>query len=150
MCRRCLYWFFGSLVRSDTVWRDRWNNDRTALECIQSNNCNENFMSIQTSPRSETPPDELRAQARSLVLGNQNPSIGFLQRQLKIGYNQALGLMQSLEGDIVSAKGPDGWRQMLETGARSPDDPLVDGVRTEYKTGFPSMETSMGSTPTRR
>ena len=75
--------------------------------------------------------DPLLAQARELLLAHQNPSAGFLQRHLKIGYNRALGLMQSLEGDIVTAPNADGWRRMLHSGSRSPSDPQSPGYTPE-------------------
>ena len=88
-------------------------------------------MTTQTAPQSETPQDELLAQARSVILLKQNPSVALLQRHLKIGYNRALSLMTMLEGDIVTAPDENGWRQMLDSGKRSPDDPLFDGMSTE-------------------
>ena len=54
--------------------------------------------------------------------------VAFLQRHLKIGYNRALGLMQSLEGDIVTTPNADGWRRMLHSGNASPDDPQYAGI----------------------
>ena len=71
--------------------------------------------------------DPLLAQARELLLAHQNPSAGFLQRHLKIGYNRAL----SLEGDIVTAPNADGWRRMLHSGNRSPSDPQSPGYTPE-------------------
>lgn len=65
----------------------------------------------------------LLTRARELVLDQQNPSISFLQRHLKIGYARALELMQSLEGDIVTAPNADGWRRMLHSGNISLSDP---------------------------
>jgi DNA segregation ATPase FtsK/SpoIIIE-like protein len=67
--------------------------------------------------------DPLLAKARELLLAHQNPSAGLLQRHLKIGFNRASGLMESLEGDIVSAPNADGWRRMLPSGNMSPSDP---------------------------
>ena len=75
--------------------------------------------------------DPLLAQARELLLAHQNPSAGFLQRHLKIGYYRALGLMQSLEADIVTAPNADGWRRMLRSGNRSPSDPQSPGYTPE-------------------
>lgn len=67
--------------------------------------------------------DTLLNRARQLVITHQEPTVGFLQRHLQIGYSAALALMQKLEGDIVSAPDETGWRRMLETGAFSRDDP---------------------------
>jgi len=75
--------------------------------------------------------DPLLAQARELLLANQNPSVALLQRHFKIGYNRALGLMQSLEGDIVTAPNADGWRRMLHTGNLSPQDPQSPDYKPE-------------------
>ena len=67
--------------------------------------------------------DPLLTQARELLLAQQNPSVSFLQRHFKIGYNRALGLMRILEGDIVTAPNADGWRRMLHSGKMSQQDP---------------------------
>jgi DNA segregation ATPase FtsK/SpoIIIE-like protein len=75
--------------------------------------------------------DPLLAQARELLLAHQNPSVAFLQRHLKIGYNRALGMMQSLEGDIVTAPNVDGWRRMLNSGNRPPGDPQSPDYKPE-------------------
>lgn len=75
--------------------------------------------------------DPLLAQARELLLTHQNPSVAFLQRHLKIDYNRALGLMQSLQGDIVTAPNADGWRRMLHSGSRAPSDPQSPGYIPE-------------------
>ena len=68
--------------------------------------------------------EQLLDRARKLILQEQNPSVAFLQRHLLINYSLALTLMQSLEGDIVTSPDASGWRQMLQSGARSTDDPL--------------------------
>ena len=52
--------------------------------------------------------DPLWAEARELLLANQNPSVAFLQRHLKIGYSRALRMMQSFEADIVTTPNSDG------------------------------------------
>ena len=75
--------------------------------------------------------DPLLAQARELLLANQNPSVALMQRHLKIGYNRALGMMQNLEGDIVTAPNADGWRRMLHTGILSPQDPQSPDYKPE-------------------
>lgn len=51
--------------------------------------------------------------ARELILKHKNPSVAFLQRQLLMGHQQALKLIQQLEGDIVSAPDAEGTRHML-------------------------------------
>ena len=75
--------------------------------------------------------DPLWAEARELLLANQNPSVAFLQRHLKIGYNRALRMMQIFEADIVTTPDADGWRQMLHSGNRSPSDPQSPGYKLE-------------------
>ena len=75
--------------------------------------------------------DPLWAEARELLLANQNPSVAFLQRHLKIGYNRALRMMQSFEADIVTTPNSDGWRQMLHSGNRSPSDPQSPSYKFE-------------------
>ena len=67
--------------------------------------------------------DSLLAHARELLLLHQNPSVGYLQRHLKIGYKRGQRLMQSLEGDVVTVQNDDGWRRMLLSGKMSPEDP---------------------------
>lgn len=75
--------------------------------------------------------DPLLAQARELLLALQNPSVAFLQRNLKMGYCRALGLMQSLEGDIVTTPNAQGWRRMLHSGKMSPQDPQSPDYKPE-------------------
>lgn len=75
--------------------------------------------------------DPLWAEARELLLANQNPSVAYLQWHLKIGYNRALRMMQSFEADIVTTPNADGWRQMLHSGNRSPSDPQSPGYKLE-------------------
>ncbi|MBP9735495.1 MAG: hypothetical protein KBD82_07670 [Rhodoferax sp.] len=99
---------------------------------------------MHTPPQTEAPPDDLLAQAREVVLRNQNPSVSLIQRHLKIGYNRALRLLVQLEGDIVTAPDANGWRRMLESGARSPDDPQFAAEPTPYTQPYEVMETSMG------
>lgn len=74
------------------------------------------------------PTDPLLAQARDVVLRQQEPSAAFLQRYFKIGYNRALGLMQCMEGDVVTAPYANGWRRMQATGVMSVDDPQYTGI----------------------
>ena len=65
--------------------------------------------------------DPLLAQARQLIVDHQNPSVAFLQRHLRLGYQRALDLMQCLEGEVVTAPQSDGWRRMLHTNKESND-----------------------------
>lgn len=57
--------------------------------------------------------DPLLPRARRLVLCHRLPSVALLQRHLLIGYRRALGLMQALEGDIVTPPDQDGLRRLL-------------------------------------
>ena len=75
--------------------------------------------------------DPLWAEARELLLANQNPSVAFLQRHWKIGYNRALRMMQIFEADIVTTPDADGWRQMLHSGNRSPTHPQSPRYKLE-------------------
>ena len=75
--------------------------------------------------------DPLLPQARELLLAEQNPSVGFLQRQFRLGYPRALRLMRSMEGDIVTAPNAGGWRQMLHTGNMSLSDPRSPDYKPE-------------------
>lgn len=78
--------------------------------------------------------DPLLTQARELLLAQQNPSVAFLQRHLKIGYNRAMGLLQSLEGDVVTPPNADGWRRMVHSGKMSPSDPQHPDYKPELDT----------------
>jgi DNA-binding protein H-NS len=52
-------------------------------------------------------------QAMELVLKNSKPSISFVQRQLKIGYNRAARLIEDMEkAGLVSAMDKSGQRQV--------------------------------------
>jgi DNA segregation ATPase FtsK/SpoIIIE-like protein len=76
-------------------------------------------------------PDPLLVQARELLLERQTPSVAFLQRHLKIGYSRAQGLMQCLEGDVVTPPNADGWRRMLHSGNLDPSDPQSPDYKSE-------------------
>lgn len=72
---------------------------------------------------------ELLHQARQLVLAEQNPSVAFLQRRLKLEYAKASELLRMLEGDVVTAPDATGWRALVGSGARSPDAPGCAGAQ---------------------
>jgi hypothetical protein len=58
-------------------------------------------------------PDPMYQQAMELVLKNSKPSISFVQRQLKIGYNRAARLIEDMEkAGLVSAMDKSGQRQV--------------------------------------
>jgi DNA segregation ATPase FtsK/SpoIIIE-like protein len=71
--------------------------------------------------------DPLLPVVRQLLVQFQNPSVAFLQRMLKLTFQRASGLMQQLEGDLVSAPDAAGWRHLLANGIRSPEAPLALG-----------------------
>jgi ribosome modulation factor len=60
------------------------------------------------------PPDDLYDQAVKHVVSSQSASLSALQRHLRIGYNRAARLLETMElNGIVSAMQPDGSRQVL-------------------------------------
>ena len=64
--------------------------------------------------------DPLYPDARALVLAQQRASISLVQRHLRIGYGRAMRLLDAMEGDILSVKGEDGSRVVVEvSGSRS-------------------------------
>ena len=68
-------------------------------------------------------------QARQLILAEQNPSVAFLQRMLKLDYEKASDLLTMLQPTVVTAPDATGWRAMAGSGALSPDDPRYQGER---------------------
>jgi Ftsk gamma domain len=59
-------------------------------------------------------PDELLEQARAIVVTEQKASISLVQRKLKIGYNRAARLLESLEAlGVVSVMSSAGVRDVL-------------------------------------
>ena len=59
--------------------------------------------------------DDSYAEALRIVTQTGRPSISYLQRRLKVGYNHAADLMERMESaGIVSSPGPDGARQVLK------------------------------------
>ena len=99
----------------DTVWRYARHN--------QSQSCHTPKVNITMSIEPATAPDPLLPRARALLLAQQNPSVAFLQRMFKIGYQRATALMQSLEGDIVTPPDAQGWRRMMGTDNLTHDAP---------------------------
>jgi DNA segregation ATPase FtsK/SpoIIIE-like protein len=57
--------------------------------------------------------DPMFQAVRRLVLESRNPSVAHAQRHLKLGYSRVVAIMEALEGDLVTAKAPDGCRRML-------------------------------------
>ena len=91
--------------------------------------------------------EDLVHHAREMIIKFQNPSVGFLQRHFRIGYNHAVALMKNFEGDIVTEPDANGWRKMLDSGKRSPDDPLFSGVVKDAVEHIPGVEKISGSNP---
>lgn len=56
---------------------------------------------------------QLISLARKLILEHQDASISFLQRHLRIGFNQAKRMHAALEGTVVTAPAADGSRQVI-------------------------------------
>lgn len=57
--------------------------------------------------------DELFNRALELILETDSASVAFLQRALRIGYSRASSLLESMEGQWVSAVQDDGYRRVL-------------------------------------
>lgn len=58
--------------------------------------------------------DPLLGQARQLVAEHGRASVSFIQRHLRIGYNRAASLMESLEqAGVVTAMRADGSREVI-------------------------------------
>jgi ADP-ribosyl-[dinitrogen reductase] hydrolase len=85
--------------------------------------------------------DPLLPVARLLAIQNQNPSVAFLQRMLKLSYQRAEALMQGLEGTVVSAPDATGWRHLLASGIRSPDAPTAVGHTAKKTSNEGSADT---------
>ncbi|ABM36706.1 DNA translocase FtsK [Polaromonas naphthalenivorans] len=64
--------------------------------------------------------DPLYETVKQLVIETKNPSVSHAQRRFKLGYNRAIGLIEAMEGEIVTARDENGWRSMLtgETNGR--------------------------------
>jgi DNA segregation ATPase FtsK/SpoIIIE-like protein len=71
-------------------------------------------LQVQTDYRSQgedvpleikgTKSDPFYEQAKAVVLEARRPSISLVQRRLRIGFNHAARLLESMEGDILGAK----------------------------------------------
>lgn len=57
--------------------------------------------------------DPLFETVKQLVIETKNPSVSHAQRRFKLGYSRANGLLEAMEGEIVTAKDASGWRSML-------------------------------------
>ena len=70
---------------------------------------------------SSTGPDPLYDQAVAIVREHENPSISLVQRELKIGYNRADRLLESMEADgIVGPLDSRGQRALLRRSHEGP------------------------------
>ncbi len=64
----------------------------------------------------ESNDDPLYSEAVSIVLDTRKSSISFLQRKLRIGYNRAANLIDTMEAKgLLSAPQPNGTREILTT-----------------------------------
>ncbi len=73
---------------------------------------------LLTTPNNPAQPedseDDLYMEAAAIVIKNQRPSISFVQRHLRIGYNRAARLIEDMENDgIVSTMDSSGSRKVL-------------------------------------
>lgn len=59
------------------------------------------------------------AEARELVLSAKRSSISMVQRHLRIGYNHAARLLESMEGDILGPMDGSGVRPFLASATTS-------------------------------
>ncbi len=50
---------------------------------------------------------------KQLIIDTKNPSVSHAQRIFKLGYTRVNGLIESMDGEIVTAKDANGWRSML-------------------------------------
>jgi hypothetical protein len=57
--------------------------------------------------------DLLYETAKQLVLETKNSTISLIQRRLPFNYTRAVGLIEGMEGEIVTAKDESGVRKML-------------------------------------
>jgi PPM family protein phosphatase len=73
--------------------------------------------------------DSLYDTAKQLILETKNPTISFLQRHLLIGYNRAVNLIQSMEGDIVTPRDQSGcWKMLVGETYDTRNEPYWAGV----------------------
>lgn len=57
--------------------------------------------------------DPMYETVKQLIIDIKNPSVSHAQRRFKLGYTRVNGLIESMEGEIVTAKDANGWRSML-------------------------------------
>lgn len=63
--------------------------------------------------------DPLYVQAVAVVITNQKASISLVQRHLKLGYNHAARLLESMEqAGLIGSQHVNGYRQILVCGIR--------------------------------
>jgi S-DNA-T family DNA segregation ATPase FtsK/SpoIIIE len=66
--------------------------------------------------------DALYDEAVKIVTSERKPSISYVQRRLKIGYNRAARLLESMENaGVVGPLQPNGSREILAAGPPSDD-----------------------------
>lgn len=59
--------------------------------------------------------DPLYVEARRLVVTTGRPSVSLVQRHLRIGYNHAARLLESMEGDVLEPLDGKGVRSLSPT-----------------------------------
>ena len=87
------------------------NNEANYIESLLSSSTEESeVVDIESND------DPLYSDAVSIVLETRKSSISFLQRKLRIGYNRAANLIDTMEAKgLLSAPQPNGTREILTT-----------------------------------
>jgi DNA segregation ATPase FtsK/SpoIIIE-like protein len=57
--------------------------------------------------------DPMFEAVKQFVIDTKNPSVAHAQREFALGYTRVNGLMDALEGEVVTVKDASGWRSML-------------------------------------
>lgn len=76
--------------------------------------------------------EDIYSKAREIVIESRKASTSYLQRTMKIGYNEAARLMERMEADgLVSLPNAAGVRQVLAGAPPSefPPAPAIDNIR---------------------
>ncbi len=92
-------------------WSSKYPQQFEELNLIELSSSNEN-----TSIRKHSY-DPLIKEAWKLIVQYNRPSVSFLQRKLRVGFNRASRIMEELEelGVVSPPEGPQGKRQILRT-----------------------------------
>ncbi len=57
--------------------------------------------------------DPLFAAVKQMVIETRTPSIALAQRTFRINYSRAAGLLEAMQGDVVTAMDAAGMRRMI-------------------------------------